>query len=231
MRRKSDRSVRFHGSTGLGPCRAVADVPRRAAILLGSSILACALGCAGADFTSDFTFCDGGGECQKDKDGASGPDAFGSSSSSASASGGTAGEASSGEGGAGLGGDGGSLSSASQSGSSSSSSSSGSSSTGSGGSGGAPSCGPATCPAGCCDAQGACQPGSADDACGELGGACDACANTCGWAPPWPDVCNHPSGIAYVGCVQQVCAPKSIGGKFGECCGGSAGCSMGACPP
>src|SRR5579884_1884230 len=40
-----------------------------------------------------------------------------------------------------------------------------------------PPCGPATC-AGCCDASGACRPGTADVACGAGGRACAACG-TC----------------------------------------------------
>lgn len=42
--------------------------------------------------------------------------------------------------------------------------------------GGAKPCGPKECPFGCCDATGACQPGSSSSQCGAQGTACTACA-------------------------------------------------------
>lgn len=71
------------------------------------------------------------------------------------------------------------------------------------------SCSPATpavcdvtsCPAGCCDASGACQPGTADEACGTGAAACAACA----------------TGTT---CAGQACVMPTVGGGSG---GGSMG--------
>jgi len=65
------------------------------------------------------------------------------------------------------------------------------------------SCGPAkcSCPSGCCDAKGACQPGTSTTACGKGGATCGTCTTG-------------------QNCSLQVCTTPSTGGGTG---GGSAG--------
>jgi hypothetical protein len=175
------------------------------------SLLLSLTACSGADFTSEFVTCDGGAAC-KTEDGASGPGAFGPSSSSQGGSGGMV----SGAGGLGSGGDpstGGAVSSSPASSSASGPSSSSSGIGGSGGAGGDSACGPATC-AGCCDDAGACQAGDTADACGKAGAACSPCRGECGWQPPnYPASACSPPGVLHRLCWQQECLTLA-----GECC-------------
>jgi hypothetical protein len=103
----------------------------------------------------------------------------------------------------------------------------------SGAGGASPGCGPDTC-AGCCDAQGACQVGLADDRCGAQGAACVECQDGC--AAPGAEIgpgsyCNWASTV-YMACVAGVCVPKDDGQGFaGSCCAfhPNQACSVGEC--
>jgi hypothetical protein len=73
-------------------------------------------------------------------------------------------------------------------------------------------CSPANCP-GCCDPTGACLPGTAQEACGIGGAACQACN-------PLHDICNpHGGGTSVVGVVCW--SPCDL----------VKGCAAGCCPP
>jgi hypothetical protein len=90
-------------------------------------------------------------------------------------------------------------------------------------------CSPTTCPSGCCDANGVCQVGSVEDACGNHGASCQTCPAgwQCGgqacYSPCTPETC--PSGCCDDHTVPTTCLP----GTFRTACGtGGRGCL--ACP-
>jgi len=70
-------------------------------------------------------------------------------------------------------------------------------------------CGSGTCPDGCCDANGICQTGTSDAACGGGGGgACINCAHFC--APSEIDPgCTHPAALVCVNRACETCVPGS----------------------
>lgn len=76
-----------------------------------------------------------------------------------------------------------------------------------------PSCGPFTCPSGCCDAQGKCQNGHSNGACGTSGQACKDCTAT-------GQSCA-PQGFCYSG---PHCGPENCAG----CCTATGNCVSGA---
>jgi len=95
-------------------------------------------------------------------------------------------------------------------------------------------CSPAIC-AGCCDAQGVCQPGNTHLACGSGGGPCAACAN------PKPvcfnNVCttcqnNAPARPCPNGCCDGItgtCLPGTTRGSCGAVGGACQTCPWGVC--
>src|SRR5205823_5259580 len=105
-----------------------------------------------------------------------------------------------------------------------------------------PACGPSNC-TGCCDSNGLCQNGAAPQACGELGGACSACAGNqlCQFG-----FCTQPASCTPTSCAkaQKNCGTvlDGCGGQLncgtcevsGESCGGSGTanvCGVGSCTP
>lgn len=86
--------------------------------------------------------------------------------------------------------------------------------------------------AGCIDAEGTCQEGDQNTACGSNGQACNPCMNECGWDIPGPDSwCASGFGVEHFACVNHACAPvEDAWGLTGECCQlGANGCSEGKC--
>jgi hypothetical protein len=100
----------------------------------------------------------------------------------------------------------------------------------------------AGCTSGCCDSTGACQPGTAPNACGNVGATCSACgAGECcvGGVCTSTGCCNasncsgccDANGVCQSGSSDSACG--TLGGACsacaaGECCGFGA-CSAGAC--
>jgi hypothetical protein len=79
-------------------------------------------------------------------------------------------------------------------------------------------CGPDTCP-GCCDATGACRPGTDQEACGIGGADCQACN-------PLHDVCNPLGGGTHV--VGIFCwSPCDVKDCGNGCCTPSGQCLLG----
>lgn len=172
-----------------------------------------ALGCSGADFSSDFNFDKDGGASSTGSLSSGSSPSSGSGSSSTSASGGTGAGSQSTSSSAG--GSPTSTSSGANSGGSASSGSGTSTASGSGGSGGTSDpCGPDNC-SGCCDASGDCLQGDANAACGDGGEACSACEDACGWEPPDFPVssCSSGPGLKHAACEAHACKVMS-----GECC-------------
>jgi hypothetical protein len=87
----------------------------------------------------------------------------------------------------------------------------------------APCCNAQTCPDGCCDANGACQPGNVFSDCGEGGGQCATCNQN-------QSCLNQQCAPCSVSCVDldHACGPDGCGGSCGACVEG-LGCVDGIC--
>jgi hypothetical protein len=89
---------------------------------------------------------------------------------------------------------------------------------------GPPACTPQTCRNGCCDSNGFCQPGSANDACGTNGQACVNC-------PGVQSTCQNGQCVCVPQCQGKQCGPDGCGGSCGSCSACQTCTSAGQCQP
>jgi hypothetical protein len=74
-----------------------------------------------------------------------------------------------------------------------------------------------SCPGGCCAADGSCQDGTSDAACGSDGQACDVCTGQA--------TCQSRHCVCDPSCAGKVCGPDGCGGQCDPGCGANASCS------
>ncbi len=99
-------------------------------------------------------------------------------------------------------------------------------------------CDGTTCPTGCCDADGACRDGTANDFCGTTGAPCERCptggacvAGACVSVPPPCGGTGQPCCVLGPACTAGGCCDRETCVAAGDPCGPAAACSDGTLTP